>query len=113
MPFSIIALQSGVTRISLEGDLAVAGVQGLRPELQAVARRCPRQVEMQLAHLRSITPAGLSLLQSFVRSLARIRCRVSVQGLRDQTLDAFKIALAVALVKPALPVSEGPPHSPA
>lgn len=41
MPFSVIALQSNVTRICLEGGLDASTVEGLRPELRNVARRSP------------------------------------------------------------------------
>jgi anti-anti-sigma regulatory factor len=105
MSFSIVALPSGVTRISLEGDLAVSAVEGLRPELGSVARRRPTHVEMELSDLQSISPRGVSVLLSFVASVARAGCRITVTGLRDQPLDAFKSTLAGAILNAAPPAN--------
>ena len=104
MPFSIVALQSGVTRVSLEGDLAVSTVERLVPELGSVARRRPTEVEMELSRLRSISPRGVSVLLSFVGTMARAGCRVRVKGLRDQPIDTFKSRLHGAIANAARPV---------
>ncbi|HXT96649.1 MAG TPA: STAS domain-containing protein [Polyangia bacterium] len=98
MPFSIIALDAGVTRIVLEGDLDVVTVEGLRPELVGVVRRCPTQLEMDLSHLRSVDTRGMQVLVAFFASLARINCRITVTGMRDQLPKRFKAALFDAIL---------------
>ena len=104
MPFSIIALQCGVTRVALEGDLAMSTVERLVPELGCLARRRPTQVEMELSRLRSISPRGVSVLLSFVGTMARAGCRVRVKGLRDQLLDTLQSRLHGAIANAARPV---------
>ena len=101
MPFSIIALQSGLTRISLEGTLDVSTIEGLRRELQAVARRSPASVEIEATHLRSLSPGGVPVLLSFIESIARSGCRVTIKGLPDRAHDTFRSALASVTCDPA------------
>jgi anti-anti-sigma regulatory factor len=103
MPFSIVALQSGTTRISLEGDLDVFTLEGLRPELLDVARRRPTHVEMELSRLRSINQKGMQLLVSFLGNVARVGSRITVLGLRDQPLESFRTALLDAILDASQP----------
>ncbi|HVT10229.1 MAG TPA: STAS domain-containing protein [Polyangia bacterium] len=86
MPFSIISLSSGATRIALEGDLHVATVARLRTELVGVARRRPAIVEVDLSRLRSVDPEGLQVLGAFFAELTRIDCRISVTEMPEEPL---------------------------
>lgn len=99
MPFSIVPLDSGVTRIMLEGDLDVFTLEGLRPELAGVVRRRPGQVEVDLSRLRSVNTRGVEVLISFLGSLARADCRITVKGLQAQPLKCFKAALIDAILQ--------------
>ena|SRR5579863_3826248 len=103
MPFSIIALQSDVTRISLEGDLDVFAIEALRLELLGVARRHPVHVEIELSRLRSINQRGMQVLVSFLGSIARLGTLITVVGLREQPLKTFKAALVDAILDAAPP----------
>ncbi len=105
MPFSIVPLSSGVIRISLEGDLDVFTVEGLRSELASVARRNPTYVEVELSHLRSINKRGMEVILSFLESIARLGCRITVRGLRNQPLKTFKTALVDAILHASRPVN--------
>jgi len=105
MPFSIVPLPSGVIRVSLEGDLDVFTVEGLRPELAGVARRNPTYVEVELSQLRSINQRGIDVILSFLRSVARLGCRITVHGLRDQPLKSFQTALVDAILHVSRPVN--------
>jgi|SRR5579871_4320803 len=105
MPFSIVPLSSGVVRISLEGDLDVFTIEGLRPELAGVARQKPTSVEIELSHLRSINQRGMDVILSFLQSIARVGCRITVQGLRNQPLKTFQTALVNAILHASRPVN--------
>jgi anti-anti-sigma regulatory factor len=86
MPFSIISLSSGATRVVLEGNLDTFTVDRLRPELLAVARRRPIAVEVDLSRLRSLTTRGKEVLGAFFAVLTQTECRVTVAEARDQPL---------------------------
>ena len=105
MPFSIVAMQSGVTRISLEGDLDVFTIEGLRPELEGVARRRPGHVEMDLTRLRSINQRGMQVLVAFFGNIARWGSRITILGLREQPLQTFKTALVNAILDASPPLN--------
>ena len=89
MPFSIVTLQTGLTRIALEGDLDAFTSGRLRPELEGVARRRPDSVEVDLSLLRSINAPGAEILASFLRGMAREGCPTTVKGLGNQCLGRF------------------------
>lgn len=105
MPFSIVALDAGVTRIALEGDLDVFTVEGLRSELAGVVRRRPKMVEMELSRLRSVSPRGMDILLAFFTSVAHDACRITVRGMRDQPLKCFKTALVDAILNASRPIN--------
>lgn len=98
MPFSIIALTTGVTRLALEGDLDLVTIEALRPELLGVVRRRPGRLEVDLSRLRSVDARGMQVLVAFFASLAQIDCRIAVTGMRDQPLERFQAALFDAIV---------------
>ena len=98
MPFSIIALATGVTRLALEGDLDALTVEGLRPELLGVVRRRPTRLEVDLSRLRSVDPRGMQVLVAFFAGLTQVDCRITVTGIRDQPLKPFKTALFDAIL---------------
>jgi anti-anti-sigma factor len=97
MPFSIVSLQTNVTRIALEGELDVITAEVLRPELAGVLRRRPTQVEVELSRLKSAHTRGMDVLVSFFASLARAGCRITIVGLQHQPLKSFKAALVDAI----------------
>ena len=76
-------------------------VERLGPELGSVARRRPAHVEMELSALHSITARGVSLLLSFVGTMARAGCRVTVKRSRDQPIDTLQSTLAGAILTAA------------
>ena len=84
MPFSIVSLPSGATRVALEGDLDAFTVDRLRPELLVVVRRHPSAVEVDLSGLRSLNPRGMQVLGAFFAKLAEIACRITVTEMCDQ-----------------------------
>lgn len=86
MPFSIVSLSSGATRIALEGDLHVATIARLRTELAGVVRRRPLVVEVDLSRLRSVDPSGMQVLGAFFAELTRTDCRISVIEMPEQPL---------------------------
>lgn len=98
MPFSIIALPSGVTRIALEGDLDLFSAHGLRPELLTVVRRRPAAVEVDLTRLRSINTRGMQILLAFLADLAEIECRIVVTEGQDRALRARSPGLVDVLL---------------
>ena len=87
MPFSIVSLASGATRITLEGDLDVVTISRLQPELRAVARRRPIAVEIDLSRVRSVNTRGVQSLGSLFAVLARIDCRITVVEVRHLALS--------------------------
>ena len=97
MTFSIIALQSGVTRIGIEGQLDSLTICRLRSELSSVVRRRPVEVEMELSRLRLIDSRCARMLLSFLTDLFRQGCRLRVTGLQNQPLKSFKSALIDAI----------------
>ncbi len=86
MPFSIVSLPSGATRLALEGDLDVFTVDRLRPELVGVVRRRPASVEVDLSRLRSVDARGMQVLGTFFADLTQIECSITVVEARDQPL---------------------------
>jgi ABC-type transporter Mla MlaB component len=98
MPFSIVSLELGVTRIALEGDLDVFTIESLRPELASVVRQRPAQVKVDLSRLRWVHTRGMETLVSFFAHLARAGCRISVTELQAQPLGCLKAALVDAIV---------------
>lgn len=84
MPFSIVPLPSGATRISLEGDLDGCTLARLRPELVNVIRRRPAAVEVDLSRLRSLDARGVQILGAFFADLARTECQITVTEMREQ-----------------------------
>jgi hypothetical protein len=103
MPFLVVAMQSGTTRISLEGDVDLFTIEGLRSELGGVARRRPVHVEIELACLRSINERGMQVLVSFVGGITRVGSRVTVLARRDPPLETFKAALINAILDASRP----------
>lgn len=87
MPFSIVSLSSGATRIALGGDLVVATVARLRTELVTVARRRPSSVEVDLSRLRSIDADGIQVLGAFFAELTQIDCPITVTEMPEQPLS--------------------------
>jgi len=98
MPFSIVSLQTNVTRIALEGALDAITAEVLRPELAGVLRRRPAQVEVELSRLRSADTRGMEMLVLFFASLARAGCRITLVGLQNQPLKCLKAALVDAIL---------------
>ena len=98
-------MQSGVTRISLEGDLDAFTIEGLRPELLGVARRRPGRVELELSRLRSINQRGMQVVVAFLGNIARSGSRITILGLREQPLETFKTALVNAILDASQPVN--------
>lgn len=98
MPFLIIALPSGVTRISLEGSVDGSTAERLLPELAAVAGRGPSEVEIEFERLRSIDPCGMAALLAFVRTVARHGCRITINGPVEHPPGTFKSRLTNAIL---------------
>ena len=66
MPFPIVRLDSGVTRIGLAGDL--------RPELVGVVGRRPTAVDVDLSRLRSASARGMQVLVAFFTQAQPLKC---------------------------------------
>lgn len=93
-----VSLQTDVIQIALEGELDVITAEVLRPELAGLLRRRPAHVEVVLSRLRSADSRGMEMLVSFFASLARAGCRITIVGLQQQPLKAFKAALVDAIL---------------
>jgi len=105
MPFSIVSLASGATRIALEGNLDVFTVDRLRPELLGVARRRPSAVEIDLSRVRSVTPRGMEVLGAFFAVLTRIECRITVTEMKDPPFKQGSPQWADAIINATRPVN--------
>jgi ABC-type transporter Mla MlaB component len=101
MPFFIISLASGATRMALEGDLHVATVARLRTELVGVARRRPSAVEVDLSRLRSIDAGGLQVLGAFFAEVTRLDCSITVIEMPEQPLRPGNQVWADAILNAA------------
>jgi hypothetical protein len=97
MPFSIVALASGLTRIALEGALDVFSIDGLLPELLIVVRQRPTVVELDLSRLRSLSKRTMQILLAFLADLAEIDCRIVVTEAHGQAVNCHNWAFLDAI----------------
>ncbi|HXJ18595.1 MAG TPA: STAS domain-containing protein [Polyangia bacterium] len=97
MTFFIAPLDSGVTRVALQGSVDIFTIGLLRPELLLVIRARPAVVEVDFSSLRSINTSGMQVLVSFCTDLSRIGTRIVIKGLQGQPLQRFRAALVEAI----------------
>jgi anti-sigma B factor antagonist len=91
MTFSITVTPSGVTRITIEGQLDRVTVLSLKPEIDKLLATKPRRVEIDLAALNMIDSAGVGSLVSLYKSVRASGGEVLATGLHDQPLAIFKL----------------------
>jgi anti-sigma B factor antagonist len=91
MTFSISVTDSGVTRLSISGELDVVTVPELRAEIEKLLARKPPRVEVDLSALRMLDSSGVGALVSLYKRVRANGGEVVMMGLRDQPLAIFRL----------------------
>jgi len=91
MTFSISTTDSGITRLSIEGELDAVTVPELRGDLEKLLARRPGRVEVDLSLLRMVDSSGVGALVSLYKRVRAQGGDVIVTGLRDQPLAIFRL----------------------
>jgi anti-sigma B factor antagonist len=81
----------GVVRVAIEGDLDSVTTRGLRDELQALLKRKPRRLEVDLSQLHTIDSSGVGMLVSLYKGVRAQGGQLTITGLRDQPLAIFRL----------------------
>jgi anti-sigma B factor antagonist len=82
---------TGVTHLSIEGELDAVSVSDLRPDLEKVVKGRPSVVEVDLASLRMVDSSGVGALVSLYKRIRAQGGSVVIKGLRDQPLAIFRL----------------------
>ena len=81
----------GVVRVAIEGDLDSVTTRGLRDELQALLKRKPRRIEIDLSQLHTIDSSGVGMVVSLYKGVRAQGGQLTITGLRDQPLAIFRL----------------------
>jgi anti-sigma B factor antagonist len=105
-----IKTSSGVTQLTIEGELDAVSVSELRPDLEKLVKSRPSSVEVDLSSLRMVDSSGVGALVSLYKRVRAQGGGVVIKGLRDQPLAIFRL---LRLDRVMLTVEKSTPPPPA
>lgn len=91
MTFQISTTLDGAVLLAIEGELDSTIGRDLREELEALVKRRPPRVVVDLSRLHSIDSAGVGTLVSLYKRVRAQGGTFTVTGLQDQPLAIFRL----------------------
>lgn len=91
MTFRISTTPDGGVLLAIEGELDSTIGRDLREELEALVKRRPPRVEVDLSRLLTIDSAGVGTLVALYKNVRAQGGVLTITGLRDQPLAIFRL----------------------
>ena len=89
--FEVSTTPEGVVRVAIQGDLDSVTTRGVRDEIQALLKRKPQHLEVDLSQLHTIDSSGVGMLVSLYKGMRAQGGQLTITGVRDQPLAIIRL----------------------